>query len=191
MQKRTSSVPVYLKQLSKKELFKLAKKKKAQIPTYWTKTKIIETLSTIVKKNDISKLNSRKSKNKTKIQPVHKKTIKRIKLEDRVLKIFQRKGYECTKKYQINGLKLDVVGCKKGGLFSSDEYVIVECKDKAKVVSADFKKLLGNLIIYIKKNNLNTDCVKGYLYTTGLFDREVRSQARKLPIIELKRLVPR
>lgn len=187
MQKRNPSVLVYLKHLSKQDLFKLAKKKKAKIPKYWTKTKIVETLSTIVKKSDMPKLTSQKLKNKTATKP-DKKPVKRIRLEDRVLKIFQRKGYQCSKKYQINSIKIDVVGCKKGSLFTSDKYAIVECKDKTKVVSADFKKLLGNLILYIKKNNLNTDCVKGYLYTTGLFDREVRSQARKLPIIQLKRL---
>lgn len=189
MPKRATNVSLYLKKLSKQELFRLAKKKKAIIPKSWTKTKIIETLSTIVKKNDLPKLDSRKSKNNPKTKPIQK-TIKRAKLEDRVLKIFQRKGFECTKKYQINNLQIDVVGCKKGGLFSSNEHAIIECKDKTKVVTADFKKLLRNLILYIKKNNLNTDCVKGYLYTTGLYDKEVRSQARKLPIIQLKRLTP-
>jgi len=188
MQKRNPSVPIYLKQLSKNELFKLAKKKKAKIPKSWTKTKIVETLSTIVKKSDLPKLNSQKIKNKTKTD---QKRVKRINLEDRVIKILQRKGYQCSKKYQINSIKIGVVGCKKGSLFTSDKHAIVECKDKTKVVSADFKKLLGNLILYIKKNNLNTDCVNGYLYTTGLFEKEVRSQARKLPIIQLKRLAPR
>ena len=41
-----------------------------------------------------------------------------------------------------------------------------------------------------KMNNLNTDCVSGYLYTTGLFDKEVKSQAQKLPVIQLKKLKP-
>ena len=91
MPKRTANISIYLKKFTKPELLKLAKKKKAKIPKSWTKTKIVETLSTIVKKNDLPKLDSRKSKTNPKIKPI-RKIIKRTKLEDRVLKIFQHTG---------------------------------------------------------------------------------------------------
>lgn len=63
MPKKSPSISANLKQMSKKELFKLAKKKKARIPQYWTKTRIIETLSTIVKNSDVLKVNSAESIN--------------------------------------------------------------------------------------------------------------------------------
>jgi hypothetical protein len=187
MQKRDPKITLCLKQLTKNELFKIAKMKKAKIPASWTKSKIVDALSIIVRKKDLSKIMLKKSNNKVKATN-SKEPVKRKNLEDRVLKIFQRKGYRCLKKYQIHNSKLSVVGYKKGGLFSSDKYVVVDCKEKNKVVMSDFKKLVANLILYIKKNRLNTDCVKGYLYTTGLFDKEVRVQAKKISSIELKRL---
>lgn len=187
MPKTSSSITVCLKKMSKKELFKLAKRKRAKIPQYWTKARIIETLSTIVKRSDISKNNSKKSQNNTRSKTVYIIN-RRVGLEDRVIKILQRKGFDCSKKYQLNNLTIDVVGYKKGGLLKSDEHVVVECADKSAVAVADFKKLLRNIILYIKKNNLNTDCVKGYLFTTGSFDKEVKSQALRLPIIQLIKL---
>lgn len=42
--------------------------------------------------------------------------------------------------------------------------------------------------LYIRKNGLDKEHVKGYLYTTGVFDRDVKSQARSFPNIQLKRL---
>lgn len=184
MQHRNPKITIALKKLTKKELFKLAKMKKAKIPISWTKAKIVDALSTIIRKKDLSKLNFNKS---TKSAST-KKPIKSTNLENRVLKIFERKGFHCSKKYQIQNSKLSVVGHKKGGLFSSDKHIVVECKEKNKVVLSDFKKLLAKLILYIKKNRLNTDCVMGYLYTTGLFEKEVRIQAKKISNIELKKL---
>ena len=186
MHQRNPKIILALKKLTKKELFKLATLRKAKIPTSWTKTKIVDALSTIIRIKDLSKLKLQQ-KTKTKITNA-KKPNKPASLENRVLKIFKRKGYQCSKKIQINNSKLAIVGYKKGGLFSSDKHIIVECKDKSKVKISDFKKLLANLILFIKKNQLNTDCVTGYIYTTGLFDREVRTQARKILNVKLKRL---
>jgi hypothetical protein len=185
MQPRNPKIILALKKLTKKELFKLAKSKKAKIPTSWTKTKIVDALSTIIRKKDLSKLKPNKLKTKTLST---KKPIKSANLENRVLRIFERKGFHCLKKYQIHNSKLSVVGYKKGGLFSSDKHIVVECKEKNKVVLSDFKKLLAKLILYIKKNHLNTDCVMGYLYTTGLFEKEVRIQAKKISNIQLRSL---
>ena len=187
MPKTSSSITVCLKKMSKKELFKLAKKKRAKIPQYWTKARIIETLSTIIKRSDISKVNSEKSKNHSRSKTVYK-IKRRVRLEDRVIKIFQRKGFDCIKKYQLNNLTIDVVAYKKGGLLKSDEHIVAQCTEKSTVVAADFKKLLRNVILYIKKNNLNTDCVKGYLFATGSFDKEVKSQALRLPSIQIIKL---
>ena len=188
---KKSTVAVYLKQLSKQELLQIAKKKKAKIPESWTKSKIVDTLSTFVSMSDVSQLNFRKSKAGTKKELGLENALKGIKLEDRVMKIFKKKGYDCSKNIKMRGVEIDIVGCKKGGFLSDDEVVIIECKNKAKVIPADFKKFVGSFRLYIRKKKLNSDCVTGYFYTTGLFDKDVKHQAREFPNIQLKRLVPR
>jgi len=191
MPRKTSTVTVYLRQLSKAELLKLAKKKKVRIPENWTKGKIVENLATILSASDVTKLLSKKSKAKTKTELGLRSALKGIRLEDRVMKIFTQKGFECTKNIRMKGVEIDVVGYKKGGFFSDAEYVIIECKNKAKVIPADFKKFVGNMRLYIRKNKLDPQLTKGYLYTTGVFDKDVRSQARAFPDIQLKRLKPK
>jgi len=190
MPRKSSTVKTYLKQLSKKELLKLAKRRKVRIPEKWTKGKIVETLSTIVSASDVTKLVSRKPKAKTKEALGYASALKGKSLEDRVVKIFTRQGFQCTKNVRMKGVEIDVVGVKKGGWFSADEYVIIECKNKAKVVPADFKKFVGSMNLYIRKKKLDKEHVKGYLYTTGVFDSDVKSQARAFPNIQLKRLKP-
>lgn len=85
-------------------------------------------------------------------------------------------------------MEIDVVGYKKGGLFSDDKWVIAECKNKAKVTPEDFKKFVGNMSFYISKKGIAKDFVKGYLFTTGVFDTDTKSQARHFRSIQLKRL---
>lgn len=190
MPRKTPTVKVYLRQLSKEELLKLAKRKKARIPESWTKGKIVENLSTIVSTSDVTKLISKKSKAKTKRELGLESALKGIKLEDRVVKIFARKGFECNKNIRMKGVEIDIVGCKEGGWFSEDEYAIIECKNKPKVIPADFKKFVGSMRLYIRKKGLDPKYVMGYLYTTGIFDKDVKSQARAFPNIQLKRLKP-
>ncbi len=190
MPRKTPQVKLYLKQLSKTELLKLAKLKKLRISEKWTKEKIVETLSVYVSSSDVIKLHSRKSKAKTKTESSLQGVLKGIKLEDRVAKIFTRQGFQCTKNIRIKGAEIDVVGFKKGGLLHYDEYVVVECKDRAKVIPSDFKKFIGSMNLYIRKKRLDPELVTGYLYTTGVFDSDVKSQARAFPNIKLKRLKP-
>ena len=191
MPRKTSTVTIYLRQLSKVELLKLAKKKKVRIPESWTKGKIVENLSTIVSTRDVTKLLSKKAKAKTKTELGLKSALKGIRLEDRVMRIYTRKGFECNKNIRMKGTEIDVVGFKKGGFLSNDECVIIECKNKAKVIPADFKKFVGSMNLYIRKKRLDPELVRGYLYTTGIFDKDVRSQARAFPKIQLKRLKPK
>ena len=89
---------------------------------------------------------------------------------------------------RTKGAEFDVIAKKEGGWFSSDEWIFVECKNKPKVVSSDFKKFLGNFRIFCKKRKLDEDEVKGFFYTTGVFDPTVITQARKFPNIKLKRI---
>ena len=192
MPKKTPNMTVVLKKLTKAQLLKLATKKKAKIPKSWTKTKIIQTLSTITTIKDLQKPKPKKNKSnlitKTKIDP--KKKTKKNSLEDRVTKIFIRKGYECTKNVQTEGIKINILGHKKGNIFTNDKHLIVECKEKTKVTPEDLKKFLANTILYLRRKNLNPDHVQTYIYTTGKYEKEVRTQAKKFPILKLERLQP-
>jgi hypothetical protein len=186
--RRTPEVKVYLRQLSKPELLKLAAKKKLKIPPKWSKSKIVDTLSTVVSTSEVTKFISKKPKAKTKEARGYEKALKGRKLEDRVAQIFANKGFQCKKNIRYAGMEIDVFGYKEGGLFSDDEYVIIECKNKAKVIPEDFKKFVGNMNLLMRKKGLDRDQVRGYLYTTGIFDKDVRSQARAFPRIQLKRV---
>ena len=191
MPKKTPNISITLKKLTKVELRKLATKKKAKIPKSWTKTKIIQTLSTITTPKDLQKPKPKKPKptTKTKITTAKKQT-KKNSLEDRVTKIFIRKGYVCTKNVQTEGIKINIYGYKKGNIFTNDKHLIVECREKTKVTPEDLKKILANTILYLRRKNLNPDHIQTYIYTTGQYEKEVRTQAKKFPIIKLERLRP-
>jgi hypothetical protein len=142
MPRKTPQVKVYLRQLSKSELLKLAAKKKLKnIPSKWSKSKIVDTLSTVVSTSEVTTFISKKPKAKTKEAQGYEKALKGRKLEDRVAQIFTNKGFRCKKNIRYAGMEIDIFGYKEGGLFSDDEYVIIECKNKAKVIPEDFKKI--------------------------------------------------
>ena len=190
MSKKTVNIAASLKKLSKAELLKLANKKKARIPKSWTKPKIIQVLSIITTKKDLQKKKNSKLKTKIKTKTYQKKNSKQIKLEDRVTNIFQKKGYICTKNISAKDTRLNIFGFKKGGLFSSDKYIIIECKEKNKVTQTDLKKFLSNLILYLRRKNIDPECVKSYIYTTGEFQKGLKVQAKKFKILNLRRLKP-
>lgn len=186
--RKTSQNIIYLRQLSKPELFKLALKKKVRIPQNWSKTKIVETLSTIVSASEVTTFISKPTKTKTKEAQGYASALKGKSLEDRVIRLFTTKGYQCEKNIRMAGMEIDVFGVKKGGLFSNDEYVIIECKNKAKVTPEDFKKFVGNMTLLIGKKRLDKEHVRGVLITTGIFDKDTRDQAKLCPNIQLKRV---
>jgi len=190
MPKKTPNMTVVLKKLTKAQLLKLATKKKAKIPKSWTKTKIVQTLSTITTQKDLQKPKPKKIKLITKTKITLKKKTKKNSLENRVTKIFIRKGYECTKNVHTEGIKINILGYKKGNIFTNDKHLIVECKEKTKVTPEDLKKFLANTILYLRRKNLNLDHVQTYIYTTGKYEKEVRTQAKKFPILKLERLQP-
>jgi Holliday junction resolvase-like predicted endonuclease len=190
MPRKTPTVTVYLRQLSRAELLRLASNKKVRIPEKWSKGKIVETLSTILSPSDVTQIVSKKPKTKTKEAMGYASALKGKSLEDRVADIFTRQGFQCRKNIRMAGMEIDVVGYKKGSWRTDDAYIIAECKNKAKVNPEDLKKFVGNMNLYINKKGLNKDLVKGYLFTTGVFDKDVRTQARIFRNIQLKRLKP-
>jgi len=190
MPRKTPTVTVYLRQLSRAELLKLANSKKVRIPEKWSKGKIVETLSTILSPSDVTQIVSQKPKTKTKEAMGYASALKGKSLEDRAAQIFTRQGFQCTKNIRMAGMEIDVVGYKKGSWRTDEAYIIAECKNKAKVTPEDFKKFVGNMNLYISKKGLDKDLVKGYLFTTGVFDKDTKAQARVLRNIQLKRLKP-
>jgi Holliday junction resolvase-like predicted endonuclease len=188
MPRKTPTVKVYLRQLSRSELFRLANSKKVRIPDNWTKGKIVDTLSTMLSPSDVTQIVSNTPKTKTKEALGYASALKGKTLEDRVVNVFTKLGFQCMKNVRMAGMEIDVVGHKKGGFFSDDKWVIAECKNKAKVTPEDFKKFIGNMNLYLSKKGLDKNLVKGYLFTTGVFDKDTKSQARLFRSIQLKRL---
>jgi hypothetical protein len=188
MPRKTSTVKVYLRQLSRSELFRLANSKKVRIPDNWTKGKIVDTLSTMLSPSDVTQIVSKAPKTKTKEALGYASALKGKTLEDKVVNVFTKQGFQCMKNVRMAGMEIDVVGHKEGGIFSDDKWVIAECKNKAKVTPEDFKKFIGNMNLYIGKKGIDKDLVKGYLFTTGIFDKDTKSQARIFRNIQLKRL---
>lgn len=188
MPRSSTTVKKLLTQLTKKELLSLAKKKKLRIPEKWQKRKIVDTLSVYFTATELTRMIGRKPKAKTKEAKGYEAQLKAQKLERKVADIFRKKGYKVKVNVRTKGAEFDVIGKKEGGWFSSDEWIFVECKNKPKVIPSDFKKFLGNFRIFCKKRRLDEEEVKGFFYTTGIFDPTVITQARKFPNIKLKRI---
>lgn len=183
----STNVKKLLSQLNKKELLSLSKKKKLRIPEKWLKSKIVDTLSVSVTAKEVISAMGKKSKAKTKEGMGYEAQLRGQKLERKVANIFRKKGYEVEVNVRSKGAEFDVIGKKKGGWLSDDEWIFVECKNKPKVISSDFKKFIGNFRIFCKRKRIDEKEVEGYFYTTGVFDPTVVSQARQFSKIKLRR----
>lgn len=188
MPRRSPTAKKLLTQLSKKELLNLAKKKKLRVPEKWQKSKIVDTLSVYLTATDITRTIGKKPKAKTREAKGYEAQLKGQRLERKVADIFRKQGYEVKVNVRSKGAEFDVIGKKEGGWLSSDEWVFIECKNKPKVIPADFKKFLGNFRIFCKRRRLAEEEVEGYFYTTGIFDPTVISQARQFSNVKLRRI---
>jgi IS1 family transposase len=189
MPRRTPKVKKLLSQLSKKELLTLAKIKKLhEIPKSWSKGKIVDALCLYISTSDVTKLVSKKSKAKTAEGRGYEARERGAKLERKVASQLRNRGYKCKTNVRIPGAEFDVIAVKEGGWFSNDEWIFAECKNKPKVVPADFKKFLGNFRIFCRKRKLDEEEVEGIFYTTGIFDPLVKKQAREFSNVKLKRV---
>lgn len=189
MPRKTPTVKKLLSQLSKKELLNLAKREKLrEIPKSWSKGKIVDALSLYVTASDVTKSVSKKSRAKTAEGRGYEARERGAKLEKKVASLLRNRGYKCKTNVRTPGAEFDVIAVKEGGWFSNDEWIFAECKNKPKVVPADFKKFLGNFRIFCAKRKLAEEEVEGVFYTTGVFDPLVKKQAREFPNIKLKRV---
>ncbi len=64
----------------------------------------------------------------------------------------------------MKGVEFDIVGCKKGGIFSKDKYFIIEYKIKVRLIPADVKKFAGSYQLYINEKGLDSANVRGFLF---------------------------
>lgn len=176
-----------LRQLSIKELHSLAKSKGHKIPSSFKKKELVDYLSLNVTKKDIETFVKPSSRAKTKEGKGYEAREKGTKLEDKVLKSFTRQGYTCEKNVRVPGAEFDVIGSKEGRWFSRDQWIFVECKNKAKVIPVDFKKFIGNMSLFQKRRSINDEDIIGYLCYTGIVDPQVKSQVRKFSNVKLKR----
>lgn len=178
----------YLRQLTIDELRQLAKSKSLSLPDSFKKKQLVDFLALNVTKKDIDDFIKPKTKAKTAEGLGFEAQLKGKRLEDKVAAIFTRKGFSCTKNIRVPGAEFDVVGQKKVGWFSHDQWIFVECKNKSKVIPQDFKKFLGNFNLYKSRQKIDDTDIVGYLYTTGVFDPEVKSQARLINNVQLRRI---
>ena len=177
-----------LGQLRREELLRIAKSKNIKIPERMSKSAIVQLLSLNISAKDVQAHISTPLKARTEEGKGFERTIKGKQLEEKVASIFKKQGFECETNERIAGAEFDVTGKKKGGFFSDDKWVFVECKNKSSVAPIDFKKFIGNLNVFRTKNKISDENIEGYLYTTGVFDKDTMSQARKFKNITLKRV---
>jgi ABC-type ATPase with predicted acetyltransferase domain len=188
MPRKTPKVTKLLSQLSGKELLHLSKKKGLRIPDDWSKKKVVETLSVYVTESDVIEAVAEKTRAKTAEGRGYESKMRGEKLERKVSSILEEAGYECKVNVREPGVEFDIIGFKKGSLFKRDKWIFVECKNMPKVIPADFKKFIGNFEIFCRRKGLDKEEVEGVLYTTGVFDIQVKKDAGQFPNIKLKRI---
>jgi len=179
----SSNIAKLLRQLSKDELLKLAKKKKARIKPNISKPKLVELLEPYVTQSEIQHLFNSGS---TGIRAV----IAGAAFEKKSMGYFTRRGFDCELNYTgIKGMEFDIIGEKTTGtIFKKTHCIIAECKNKPKVIMQDFDKFLGKYIHFIRKYKLDEEYCQGFMITSGIFDPMVKSAVRTHPEITLHRI---
>jgi len=174
-----------LKQLKKKELLKLAKKKNARdLNDKNSKSELVKILSHFVNQKEIQSLLPSGGTGKDAV-------ISGNMFEKKCMNYFVKKGYDCKQNVtKIKGMEFDIVGVKnEKGLFSSTEkFIIAECKNRPKVIMQDFDKFLGKYNHFIRKFKAKAENGRGFIMTSGIFDPVVKNTARHHPEIKLLRI---
>jgi len=177
-----------LNQLGGKELLQLADVKGYKVPSSWNKHELVEFLSLNVTTGEIESLIQRASR--TKKEQTRRDEVQRKgrTLEETVLGIFTKQGYICTLTSQVPDGEFEVIGEKKRRWFSKKVYLFVECKNQAEVRLADFEQFLGNFSSFKQRKKITDNHIIGWLYTTGLYELEVRRRARQLSNVKLRQI---
>ena len=184
----SSTTRYYVNQLIREELVELAHSINLKIPENFGLSALRNILSRNVSTKDVEAIVKTPLKAKTKEGRGYERMFKAGAFEKRVASIFKRQGFECETNVRIKGAEFDIIGKKKGRRLKDDEWIFVECKNKSKVAPFDFKKFLGNFKIFKETKGIKDDNITGYLYTTGLWMKDVGTQARKISNVKLKRM---
>ena len=185
----SSTIRYYVHQLKREELVELAHSKKGlKIPENYGLSALRHLLSMNVSKKDVESIVETSLKSKTKEGKGWERLEKGRRFEKKVYSIFKRQGFDCKRNERIKGSEFDIIGKKKGRRLKDDEWIFVECKNKSKVIPSDFKKFIANFEFFKRKEKIKEKNITAYLYTTGLWMKDVGTQAKQFPNVKLRRI---
>lgn len=108
------------------------------------------------------------------IRSGYRSYIKGRDFEVKIANTLSRKGYKTTIRKSTKTLgEVDIIGKKKGGWFSSDEFICVECKCKKKIPVNDVVKFFKKFKRFFQRHR--DAKVKGIFYYKGSLDPSVRT----------------
>ena len=177
----STKIKSMLKQLTREELFKLARKK-ARIKKNLPKSEIVKLLTPIVREKDIKDLLVKRGKTGLRAYMEGKE------FERKVNNYFARQGYSCRLNVRKRYVEYDIIGYAEERRFLRTKvyWLLAECKNVPKVTVKDLDKFIGKFERFRRKHE--GDEVIGYLVTSGVFAPEVKKAARDYPDIKLKRI---
>ena len=178
----STKIKSMLKQLTREELFKLARKKKARIKKTLPKSEIVKLLTPIVREKDIKELLVKKGRTGLRAYMDGRE------FERKISNYFARQGYSCRLNVRKRYVEYDIIGYaeERGFLRTKVYWLLAECKNVPKVTVKDLDKFIGKFERFRRKHE--GDEVIGYLVTSGVFAPEVKKAARDYPDIKLKRI---
>jgi len=178
--------PTYVKQLrdlKKHELVKLAKNRKIRIDDNPSTSELVKFLARVVTQKDIDELFQSSGTGKSAV-------ISGNSYEKKCMNYFRKKGYNCELNFKkIPGMEFDIVGQKtEGSLFKTTKFVVVECKNRPKVIMQDLSKFWGNYQVFLDKYVKNPNNSQAWLITSGMWDPTVKKRARDMKNMKLHRI---
>ena len=178
--------PTYVKQLrdfKKQELVKLAKKRNIRIDDNPSKSELEKFLARVVTQKDIEELFQSNGTGKSAV-------ISGNSYEKKCMNYFTKKGYRCEQNFKkISGMEFDIVGRKtEGSLLKTEKFIVVECKNRPKVIMQDLSKFWGNYQVFLQKYVKNLNNSQAWLVTSGMWDPLVKKRARNMKNMNLHRI---
>jgi hypothetical protein len=121
----------------------------------------------------------------------YKAVVKGLSFEKRVGEALSKKGYRISYEKAVGKARFDVFGKRKEG-WEPEEYCIAECKNKARVTSADIIRFMSKLRTFYDRLPVDFDGdkpkVQGLLAYTGELSADARNAAKGFkPRIEFKK----
>jgi len=120
----------------------------------------------------------------------YKAVVKGLSFEKRVGELLSKQGYRISYEKSVGRARFDVFGKWKED-WEPEEYCIAECKDKARVTSADVIRFMSKLRTFYARLPVDFDGdkpkVRGLLAYTGELSADARNAAKGFkPSIKFK-----